>query len=70
MGSEERWVDIKEVAAHLDVTTESVYRWIERKNFPSHRVGRLLRFQLSEVDAWVRQDDKDKVPDKEKVDKP
>lgn len=54
MNSEERWVDVAEVATHLAVRRESVYRWIDAKNLPAHRVGRLLRFKLSEVDEWVR----------------
>jgi excisionase family DNA binding protein len=54
MDTEERWVSVEEVAAHLAVNKDSIYRWIEKKGFPSHRVGRLLRFKLSEVDTWVR----------------
>ena len=50
----ERWVDVQEVAAHLGVTKDSIYRWIDKKRFPAHRAGRLLRFKLSEVDEWVR----------------
>lgn len=53
MAPEERWVGVAEVAAHLQVAKESIYRWIESKDFPAHRVGRLLRFKLSEVDEWV-----------------
>jgi len=54
MDTEERWVSVEDVAAHLAVNKDSIYRWIEKKSFPSHRVGRLLRFKLSEVDDWVR----------------
>ena len=50
----ERWVSVSQVAGHLGVTRDSIYRWIERKAFPAHRVGRLLRFKLSEVDEWVK----------------
>ena len=53
MAPEEGWVGIEEVAAHLRVAKESVYRWVDSKGFPAHRVGRLLRFKLSEVDEWV-----------------
>jgi excisionase family DNA binding protein len=52
VSAEERWVDIDEVAAHLRVARKTIYRWIEAKGFPAHRAGRLLRFKLSEVDAW------------------
>ena len=50
----EQWVSIGQVASHLDVTRDSIYRWIERMAFPAHRVGRLFRFKLSEVDEWVQ----------------
>ena len=50
MASQEAWVGIAEVAAHIRVTRDSIYRWVEAKDFPAHRVGRLLRFRLSEVD--------------------
>ncbi len=54
MASEEGWVDIGEVAAHLSVGRDSIYRWVDTKDFPARRVGRLLRFRLSEVDEWVK----------------
>jgi excisionase family DNA binding protein len=53
MAPEEGWVGIEEVAAHLRVAKESIYRWVGTKGFPAHHVGRLLRFKLSEVDEWV-----------------
>ena len=54
MATEEGWVDIGEVAVHLRVTKDSIYRWVDTKGFPARRVGRLLRFRLSEVDEWVK----------------
>ena len=45
--AEEGWVDVAEVAAHLQVTKDSIYRWVYKKRLPAHRVGRLLRFRLS-----------------------
>ncbi|MGQ3053083.1 MAG: helix-turn-helix domain-containing protein [Roseateles sp.] len=50
----EPWVTASEVARHLGVVKETVYRWRERKALPAHRIGRLWKFQLSEVDEWVR----------------
>ena len=54
MAVEEGWVAIAEIAAHLQVAKDSIYRWVDSKGFPAHRVGRLLRFRLSEVDEWVK----------------
>jgi excisionase family DNA binding protein len=50
----EPWVSVEQIAEHLGVTRDSIYRWIDRKGLPAHRVGRLWKFQLSEVDDWVR----------------
>lgn len=49
----EPWVSVDEVASHLGVAKDSVYRWIEAKGLPAHRVGRLWKFKLSEIDEWV-----------------
>ena len=50
----ERWVSVAQIAEHLGVGRDSIYRWIDAKGFPAHRVGRLWQFKDSEVDEWVR----------------
>ena len=51
----EQWVSVDAIATHLSVKPDTIYKWIERKeNFPAHKVGRLWRFKLSEIDEWVR----------------
>ena len=52
--SNEPWASVDEVAKHLGVAKDSVYRWIENRGLPAHRIGRLWKFKLSEVDDWVR----------------
>ena len=42
------------IAEHLGVTKDRIYTWIAKKDMPAHRVGRLWKFQVTEVDAWVR----------------
>ena len=50
----EPWASVEDVAKHLGVAKDSVYRWIERRGLPAHKIGRLWKFKLSEVDVWVR----------------
>lgn len=50
----ESWVSLDEIARHLCVSKDTVRRWIRAKKVPVHRVGRQWRFQVSEVDVWVR----------------
>lgn len=54
MTTSEPWVSVEDVAAHLGVARDSVYRWIEGRGLPAHKIGRLWKFKLSEVDDWVR----------------
>lgn len=50
----EPWVSVEQIAEHLGVRRDSIYRWIDSKGLPAHRIGRLWKFQVSEVDEWVR----------------
>ncbi len=50
----ERWMSVGEIAKHLGISKETVYRWVEKKKIPTHKVGRQWRFKVSEVDVWVR----------------
>ena len=54
MSMTEKWLSVEEIAEHLGISKETVYRWLERKKIPAHRVGKLWKFQASEVDDWVR----------------
>jgi len=58
----EPWVTAIEVARHLGVVNDTVYRWRESKGLPAHKVGRLWKFQLSEVDEWGRAGGADEEP--------
>lgn len=50
----EPWVSVDEVAAHLGVRKDSIYRWIESRGLPARKIGKLWKMKLSEVDEWVR----------------
>jgi len=51
---QERWLSVDEIAAHMGVNPETVYKWIERKKLPAHKMGRLWKFKASQVDEWVQ----------------
>ena len=50
----EKWVTLKEVQEYLGVRRETVLQWIAKRNLPAYKVGRLWKFKLTEVDAWIR----------------
>lgn len=50
----EPWVSVEQIAEHLGVTRDSIYRWIDSKHLPAHRVGRLWKFEAPDVGDRVR----------------
>lgn len=50
----ESWVGINEAAAYLGVTKDTIRNWIKRTDIPAHKIGKLWKFKLSELDEWVK----------------
>ena len=50
----ERWYSMKEIMEYLGVSRDTVIDWIERRNMPAAKIGRLWKFKISEVDAWMK----------------
>ncbi len=50
----EPWVSLEEISEHLGVSQDTVHRWIRGRGMPAHKEGRLWKFKVSQVDAWVQ----------------
>lgn len=50
----ERWVSLREVCVHLGVKRHTIMKWIETKEMPAVKAGRLWKFKISEIDEWFR----------------
>jgi excisionase family DNA binding protein len=48
-------VTIEDVAARLAISKTGVYRLVARHAIPFHRVGGLLRFDVDEIEAHLRE---------------
>ena len=51
---EDRWFSVDEIADHLGIKRDTVYKWISERQMPGHKIGRLWKFNKMEVDEWVR----------------
>ena len=51
----EQWLSVERIATHLGVSKETVYRWLDKRKIPAHRIGKLWKFRATEVDAWICQ---------------
>ncbi len=54
---EDRWFSVEEIASYLGIKRDMVYKWIDRKSMPAHKVGSLWKFRKEEIDDWVRSGD-------------
>lgn len=45
---------IKELSAHLTVKESTLYSWVHNNSIPFHRLNGLIRFDLEEIQSWVK----------------
>lgn len=49
----DRWLSVQEIAHYLGISKETVYRWLDSKKIPAHKIGKQWKFKTNEVDQWV-----------------
>lgn len=50
----DKWCSLEEIAEYLGVTKDTVRNWIKKTDIPAHKIERLWKFKLTEVDEWVK----------------
>ena len=50
----DRWLSVQEIAQYLGISKETVYRWLESKKIPAHKIGKQWKFQVSEINSWIK----------------
>ena len=46
-------LNVKEVAAYLQLKESTVYTWAQENKIPAIKVGRRWQFRRSELEAWL-----------------
>ena len=50
----DKWCSLEKTAEYLGVTKDTIRNWIKKTDIPAHKIGRLWKFKLTEVDEWVK----------------
>ncbi len=48
------WLDLDALTKYLKMPRSTLYRLVQRKDLPGHKIGRAWRFDRDEVDAWIK----------------
>lgn len=54
MDEKKKWYSVNEIAEHLNVSAKFIYTWVENKRIPAYKIGRVWRFDVEEIDKWVK----------------
>ena len=53
MQLEGKLLTISEISLYLSIKQKTIYTKVEAGEIPHYRIGRLVRFRLDEIDAWL-----------------
>ena len=65
---DDRWLSVDEIANHLGIKRDTVYKWVNELQMPGHKISRLWKFNKMEVDKWVCRGDTDDKKRQKKTD--
>ncbi len=51
----DKWLTIEQIAEYLQVSKEKIYKLCQRGRMPASKLGGQWRFDVREVDHWVRE---------------
>ena len=47
--------NINDIAALLGVKVATIYAWVHTKQIPYYKIGRLVKFDLEQIEKWVQE---------------
>ena len=52
---EKRFLGLEELSQYLGLAKGTVYIWVCHKKIPYLKMGRLVKFDLKEIEAWLKE---------------
>ncbi|MBM3244211.1 MAG: helix-turn-helix domain-containing protein [Candidatus Omnitrophica bacterium] len=48
-----QYLSVKELSQYMGISIHTIYLWIQLKKIPYYKIGKIVRFNLREIDAWL-----------------
>ena len=49
-----RFFNVREISIYLGMSVPTIYRYAEEKKVPYFKIGKVLRFDVQEIERWMR----------------
>jgi excisionase family DNA binding protein len=49
----ETYLTVEELASHLKLAAQTIRRWVLNREIPFHKIKKVIRFRLSEIERWI-----------------
>jgi excisionase family DNA binding protein len=49
----ETYLSIAEMAAHIKLSEQTIRRYVLNREIPYHKIKKVVRFRLSEIERWI-----------------
>ena len=50
-----RLLNVEEVAHLLDMSKDTIYKWVTQRKIPFVKCGRLTKFDLQKIEKWIEE---------------
>jgi excisionase family DNA binding protein len=50
-----KFLTVKEVSGYIGIATDTIYTMVSQRRIPYVKVGRLVKFDQSDLDSWLKQ---------------
>ena len=52
----ESYLTIEELADYLKLAEQTIRRWVLNREIPFHKIKKVIRFRVSEIEKWIDND--------------
>ncbi|MDR0444082.1 MAG: helix-turn-helix domain-containing protein [Treponema sp.] len=49
----ETYLTIEDLAGYLKLAEQTIRRWVLNREVPYHKIRKLIRFRVSEIEKWI-----------------